>query len=243
VPGRVVERAAAGDQPQARVPACRVDQARRVRGLGVHPHAGHPEVRRHTVGEPDADPVAGHQRPEPEEHRWPRVPVHVPDDDRRPQLAGCRRVLVPRGELVAGRQVGDRHRATGAITKPQQRRIDTDRGYRDRHRHRTTQLERPRPAGRPGRGRRRARRVHLGQEDHHDRDHPETGQRHPRQGQEPRPETTAGAPWRLRVSIGRPRQHDSHADDTPPLRLSHFCGLSARILLASTYYPGFRERG
>src|SRR5580658_7414016 len=94
--GGVVESAAAGYQAQSRVVGRLVNGPCREMRFKVFAYAGDLENSRDAVGKPHVDGVAGAQGPEAEENRRPLIAVDVTFDDRRPDLARRRRVLVPR---------------------------------------------------------------------------------------------------------------------------------------------------
>jgi MFS family permease len=94
--GGVVECAAAGYQPERRVISRAVNDSGREFGLGVLAHAGHPENGRDSVGECHVYGVSGPERAQPEKDGGAVIAVDVALDDRCPDLAGRRRVLVPR---------------------------------------------------------------------------------------------------------------------------------------------------
>src|SRR5450755_3468771 len=99
--GGVVKNAAARYQVQRRVTGRTVNGSGREVYFGVLPDAGDAENGSHPVGERHVDALPGAEGPEAEEHGGTLVTVDVPLDDRRPPLAGRRRVLVP-GRFVGG---------------------------------------------------------------------------------------------------------------------------------------------
>ena len=94
--GRVVESAAARYQAQGSVVGRAVNGSRREIGFEVLAHAGDAENSGDPVGERHVDAVPGAEGPQAEEDGRPLIAVDVAFDDRRPDLAGGRRVLVPR---------------------------------------------------------------------------------------------------------------------------------------------------
>src|SRR6516162_7346486 len=95
LPGGVIEGAAARYQAQAREAGRAVKGFRREIGFRVLPYTGDAENARHPVGEPHVDEVSGAQCTQAEEDGGPLIVVDVTFDDRRPDLAGGHRVLVP----------------------------------------------------------------------------------------------------------------------------------------------------
>ena len=81
--------------------------------FGVLADAGDPEHGRDPVGELHVDGVAPVQGAEAEEDGGALLAVDVPLDDRRPDLAGRRRVLVPRRLACVRRDGGYLDRAVG----------------------------------------------------------------------------------------------------------------------------------
>jgi hypothetical protein len=139
VAGRVVEGAAAGDQAQGRI------AGRAVHGVGGEPgleefaHAGDAEDGGNAVRERYVDGVTRLERAQPEEDGRTLEVVDVAFDDRGPDLAGRRRVLVPGGEVGLGRDRRHRDRAVRVDAQVQELRVHADGGDVDAHRHRPVQ--------------------------------------------------------------------------------------------------------
>src|SRR5260370_10215996 len=93
--GGIVESAAAGYQSEGCVVRRVVNGFRRKTGFGVLAYASDAEHSRDPVGERTLDGVPGAEGPKAEEDSGPLITVDVTFDDRRPDLAGRRRVLVP----------------------------------------------------------------------------------------------------------------------------------------------------
>src|ERR1039457_3037100 len=91
----VVENAAARYQAQGRVAGCAVNGFRREPEFGVPTYAGDAENSGDPVGERHIDAVPGAEGAQAEEDSRTPIAVEVTFDDRRPDLAGRRRVLVP----------------------------------------------------------------------------------------------------------------------------------------------------
>src|SRR5579875_3966279 len=104
VAGRVVEVAAAGDQAEGGVARRAVHGVRRETGLEVFADSGHPEDSGNAVGQRHVDRVPGTERAKPEEDGGTPEAVDMTLDDRRPDLPGRRRVLVPGGKVGASFQ-------------------------------------------------------------------------------------------------------------------------------------------
>src|SRR5437588_13129066 len=100
--GGIVERAAAGYQAEGRVAGRAVNGPRGEIGFGVLAYAGDAENGRDPVGERHVDGVPGAEGPEAEKDGRPLAAVDMTFDDRRPELARGRRVLIP-GRLAGAR--------------------------------------------------------------------------------------------------------------------------------------------
>src|ERR1035438_3926496 len=111
--GGVVEIAAARYQAESRIVGRRVNLFSREMRFKVLTYASDPENSRDAVGEPHVNDVPGAQGPEAEEDSGPLVTVDVTFDDRGPDLAGRRRVLVPCRFTGARFERGDLDRAVG----------------------------------------------------------------------------------------------------------------------------------
>ena len=218
--GGVVEGAAAGYQAQGGEVGRAVDGFRRESGFGVLADARDAEHGRDPVGELHVDGVAPVQGAEAEEDGGALLAVDVPLDDRRADLAGRRRVLVPRRLAGVRPDGGHLDRAVGVEPEVQQRGIHAD--GRDMHRHRERACQR-RPAGRGAGdsrlGRRGLRRVHLGA----DRDAHGGGAGHDEQDPgDSRPSGRAGPPgwWAAArtpsAARRRPRGTRQYAATAPP---------------------------
>jgi len=217
--GGVVEGAAAGYQAQRGEVGRAINDVGGESGFGVLADARDPEHGRDPVGELHVNGVAPAQRAEAEEDSRPPLAVHVSLDDRRPDLAGRRRVLVPRRLAGVRPDGGDLDRAVGVEPEVQQGRIHAD--GRDVHRDRKRASQR-RPAGRgagdPRLRRPGLRRVHLGA----DRDaHGDgAGQDEHDPGDPGQPGTRARRGGGRR-GVPRLRPGDDHAEpgNTPPRRV------------------------
>ncbi len=222
--GGVVEIAAAGYQAQRGEVGRAVNGFRRESRFEVLAHAGNAENGRHPVGERHVDGVARAEGAEPEKDGRPPRAVDMTLDDRRPDLAGCRRVLVPRRLPGTRLERGHLDRAVGVESQVQQLGIHAD--GRDPHRYRQRPGERG-PAGpRPGGARRRPgrlRRVRLGAgRDAHDggtgRDEQDPGD----PGDPGAQASCRGQGGRRRVTGLRPGHDHAEAGDPPPRRVRQF---------------------
>ena len=223
MPGGIVENATARYQSQGGIAGRAVNGLRREVGFEVLAHAGDPENSRDPVGECHVDGVSGLQGPEAEEDRRPLIAIDVTFDNRRADLAGRRRVFVPRGLARARDQRRYLDRAVGVEPEVQEWRAHAD--GRDIHRDRHGALQRWTLAGRPdGTACRRGglRRMLLGQERDAHRAHPAQDEQdagHPGQlGPE------ADLLGRAAESVLRPRGDDAEPGYAGPPRIPQ-CGL------------------
>ncbi len=132
--GGVVESAAASYQAEGRIVGRRVNLFGREIRLKVLAHASDPENSRDAVGEPHVNGVPGAQGTEAEEDSRSLVTVDVTFDDRGPDLAGRRRVLIPCRFTGARLERRDLDRAVGVDAQVQQARVHANGRDIDRYR-------------------------------------------------------------------------------------------------------------
>src|SRR5258707_6038393 len=132
--GGIAESAAARYHAQGRVAGNAVNGSCREIGFRVLAYAGDAESCGDTVGERHVDAVPGTEGAEPEEHGWPVIAIDVTFDDRRPDLARRRRVLVPCRLARARGERWHRYRAVRVDPQVQQFRVHVNGRDGDGHR-------------------------------------------------------------------------------------------------------------